>query len=86
MPDEPFQQSKTHVSLKHKEIKRSANIYENSGSWFSRTTTGIQSGSKSIRSQDQLWPSFSTIIWVTWILCGFRLVLEEKTGKEISES
>ena len=54
MPDEPFQQSKTHVSLKHKEIKRSANIYENSGSWFSRTTTGIQSGSKSIRSQDQL--------------------------------
>ena len=35
-----------HVSLKHKEIKRSANIYENSGSWFSETTTGIQSGSK----------------------------------------
>ena len=46
MPDEPFQQSKTHVSLKDKEIKRSANIYENSGSWFSGTTTGIQSGSK----------------------------------------
>ena len=30
--------------------------------------------------------TFSTILGVTKILCSFRLVLEEKTGKEIPES
>ena len=30
--------------------------------------------------------TFLTISGVTKILCGFRLVLEGKTGKEISES
>ena len=30
--------------------------------------------------------TFSTILGVTKILCSFRLVLEEKTGKEITES
>ena len=30
--------------------------------------------------------TFATISGVTKILCGFRLVLEGKTGKEISES
>ena len=29
---------------------------------------------------------FLTILWVTKILCSFRLVLEGKTGKEIPES
>ena len=30
--------------------------------------------------------TFSTILGVTKILCSFRLVLEEETGKEITES
>ena len=30
--------------------------------------------------------TFLTILGVTEILCGFRLVPEEKTGKEIAES
>ena len=30
--------------------------------------------------------TFSTILGVTKILCSFRLVLEEKTGKEITKS
>ena len=30
--------------------------------------------------------TFSTILRVTEILCSFKLVLEEKTGKEIPES
>ena len=30
--------------------------------------------------------TFLTILGVTKILCSFRLVLEEKTGKEITES
>ena len=30
--------------------------------------------------------TFLTILGVTKILCSFRLVLEEKTGKEILES
>ena len=30
--------------------------------------------------------TFLTILGVTQISCGFRLVLEEKTGKDITES
>ena len=58
---------------------------ESSGSQFFRVITGIQS-----------WPDgfdelrfimiFLTILRVIEILCSFRIVLEGKTGKEISES
>ena len=30
--------------------------------------------------------TFLTILWVTEILCSFRLVLEEKTSQEVPES
>ena len=30
--------------------------------------------------------NFLTILWVTEILCSFRLVLEEKTSQEVPES
>ena len=38
-----------------------------------------------LRYQDLLWP-FLTILGVTEILCSFRLILGEKTCKEIPES
>ena len=53
-------------------------MQESSGSQFSRTTTGIQSGPDAF---DKL-----TILGVAEILCSFRLVLEWKTGKEKPES
>ena len=52
-------------------------MYENSGSQFFRTTMGIQL---------RFAMTCLTILGVTEILYGFRLVLEGKTGKEIPES
>ena len=60
-------------------------MYESSGSQFIRTTTGIQSGPE-ILDESRIVMTFSTILDVMEILCGFRLVLEGKTGKEITES
>ena len=65
-------------------LKRSANMWERSGSQFFRTTTGIQSGPDAFQSRFIM--TFLTILGVTEILCSFKLVLEEKTGKELPES
>ena len=60
-------------------------MLESSGSQFFRTTTGIQSGSDAF-DKSRLIATFLTILWVTEILCSFKLVLDEKTGKGIPES
>ena len=60
-------------------------MYESSGSQFFRTTTGIQSG-PDIFDELRFAITFLTILGVTEILCSFRLVLEEETGKEIPKS
>ena len=60
-------------------------MYESSGSEFYRTTTGIQSGPEAF-DESRFVLTFLTIFGVIEILCSFRLVLEEKTGKEIPES
>ena len=66
-------------------LKSSASMYEISGSQFFRTTTGIQSGPHAF-DESRLVMTFLASRVVTEILCSFRLVLEEKTGKEIPES
>ena len=59
-------------------------MYESSGSQFFRTTTRIQSGPDAF-DESRFVMTFLTILGVMEI-CSFRLVLEEKTGKEIPES
>ena len=59
-------------------------MYENSGSHFFRTTSGIKSGPDAF---DQ--PRFALTFLpmeAKKILCSFRLVLDGKTGKKIPES
>ena len=60
-------------------------MYENSGSQFFRTTTGIQSEPHAL-DESRFVMIFLTILGVMEILCSFRLVLEGKTGKDIPES
>ena len=60
-------------------------MYESSSSQFFRTTTGIRSGPNTL-DESRFIMTFSTIFGVTEILCSFKLVLEEKTGKEIPKS
>ena len=60
-------------------------MYESSGSQFFRTTTGIQSGLDAL-DKSRFVMTFLTILGVTEVLCSFRLVPEEKAGKEIPES
>ena len=60
-------------------------MYQSSCSQFFRTTTGIQSGPDTF-DESRFVMAFLTILGVTEILCSFKLVLEEKTGKEIPES
>ena len=52
---------------------------------FFEITTGVQSGPNAF-DESRFFMTFSTILGVTEILCTFRLVLEEKTGKEIPKS
>ena len=66
-------------------LKSSASMYESSGSQFFRTTTGIQSGPDTF-DESRFTMTFLTVLGVKETLCSFRLVLEGKTGKEISES
>ena len=63
-------------------MKSLASMYENSGSQFFRTTTGIQSGP----DESRIVMTCLTIWGVMEILCRFILVLERKTGKGIQES
>ena len=60
-------------------------MYENPGSQFFRTTTGIQSGPDAF-DESRFVMTFLTILGVMEIVCSFRLVLEGKTGKEIPVS
>ena len=60
-------------------------MYESSGSQFFRTITGIQSGPDAF-NKSRLGITFLTNLGVTEVLYSFRLVLEKKTGREISES
>ena len=55
-------------------------MQESSGQFF-RTTTKIQSGPDAF-DKSRFIMTFLTILEVTEILCSFKLVLEEKTGKE----
>ena len=54
---------------------------ESSSSHFFRTTTGIQSRLGAI-DESRFVMTFLLILWVTEILCSFRLVQEGKTDKE----
>ena len=63
-------------------LKSSASMYESPVSQFFRTTTGIQSGPDAF-DESRFVITFITILGVTEILCSFRLVLQEKRGKEI---
>ena len=60
-------------------------MYESSDSQFFKTTTGTQSGADTF-DESRFVMTFSTILGVMDILCGFRLVLEGKTGKKIPQS
>ena len=71
-------------SIRHL-LKSSASMYESSGSYFFRTTTGLQSGPDAF-DESRFVMTFLTILVVMEILCSFRLVLEAKTSKEIPES
>ena len=65
-------------------MKSSASMWESSGSQFFRTTTRIQSGQDAF-DKLRLIMTFLIIVGVTEI-CSFRLVIEGKTGKKITES
>ena len=60
-------------------------MYESSGSQFFRTITGIQSRPDAFH-ESRLVMTFLTIVGVAEKLRSFKLVLEEKTGKEIPKS
>ena len=81
--NEIFQQSGKQDSFRHI-LKHSAVMYESSHSQF-RTTTGIQPG-PDVFDEFRFVVAILTILGVMDIFCGFGLVLESKTGKEISES
>ena len=56
-------------------------MYESSGSQFFRTTTGIQSA-PGVFDESRFVMVFLTILGVMEALCSFRLVLEEKVGRD----
>ena len=58
---------------------------ESSGSQSFRTTTGMQSRPDT-SDKSRIIMTFFTILRLKEILCSFRLVLEEKKGREIPES
>ena len=55
-------------------------MYENSGSQFLRTSTGIQSEPDAF-DEPRLVIAFLTNLRVAEILCSFRLILERNAGK-----
>ena len=60
-------------------------MYESSGPQFYRTITGMQSGPDAF-DRSRFLMTFLTILRVKEILCCLRLLLEGKTGKEITAS
>ena len=63
-------------------MKSSVITYENSSSQFFRRTTVTQSG-KDAFDESRIFMTFLYILGVIEIFYSFRLVLEQKTGKEI---
>ena len=82
--DETFHQSGKQESFRHL-LKSSAGMQESSGWQFFTTISGIQLGPDAF-DKSRFIMTFLTILGVTEILCSFRLVLEEKTVKEMPES
>ena len=66
-------------------LKSLASMYESSGSQFFKNTTGIKSGPDAF-DESRFVMTFLTILGVVEIICSFRLVLEWKTDRKISES
>ena len=60
-------------------------MYESSGSQFVRNTTGIQSEPHAF-DVSRFFMTFENILAIAGILCNFRLILDEKTGKDVPES
>ena len=60
-------------------------MHESSGSQSFRTATRIQSEPDAF-DESRFNITFLTILGVAEILCSFRLILEEKAGKEIPKS
>ena len=60
-------------------------MFDSTGSQFFRTITAIQSGPDAF-DESRLIITFLTILGVMEILCSFRLVLEGKTGKDVTWS
>ena len=60
-------------------------MYESSDSQFFRTTNEIQSGPDAF-DESGFVMTFLIILGVIKILCSFKLVLQENTGKQIPES
>ena len=81
--NETFQQSKKQDSFRQM-LKSSESMYESSRSQFFRTINEIQSGQGTLY-ESKFIMTFLTILRVTKKLYSFRLVLEGKTSKEISE-
>ena len=66
-------------------LMSSASMCESSGSQFFRTITGVQPEPGAFE-QSRFAATYLTMLGVTEILCNFRLVLEGKTSKEITNS
>ena len=60
-------------------------MYEDPGSQFLKTNTGIQSAAGTI-DESRLVMMLFTDLGVARVFCIIRLVLKEKVGKEIPES
>ena len=60
-------------------------MYESSDSQFFKTTNEIQSGPDAF-DESRFVMTFLIILGVIKILCSFKLVLQENTGKQIPES
>ena len=60
-------------------------MYEDPGSHFLKTNTGIESGADTV-DESRLAMTFLTNLGITRMLCFIRLYLKEKAGKEIPES
>ena len=62
--------------------KSSDSMHGSSDSQFFRTTTEIQSEPETFYESGYVM-TFLTILGVTELSCSFRLVLDEKTGKQV---
>ena len=82
--EKTFQQSVKKDSVRHT-VKSSTSMYESSVPHFLRTTTGKESRSD-VFDKTRLVVTLLTNLRLAEILCIFRLVLDGKAGKELTES